>query len=300
MKLLAFLVTSLFCILPQAQVLEKTLGFVGERALLLSETYELKKRIQLKLEPDTSLFLLFPKTKLLKNSHLRVQFLAYRQALLKQAKRLGLEVSEQEASRLFKKIPGSRAQKLMKLKRQGWNLTRFNKYLTESLQAEQALIKSVSSKILISENDIQGYFFSKNRKNLYSSFQYEVLSLILPRSRAGQGEDIKKFLERASVPAAVKKFQLKKQVSKFKTGDMNPSMKKAVERLSVSETSHPVRVGNNTYIFKLLWKRPLLTGKLISLKSKIEKRLFKKEMRQELKKWFQNKISHFSIRISSL
>ena len=156
----------------------------------------------------------------------------------------------------------------------------------------------MSSKIIISENDINSFYFNKYRTGLFKHFEYDITSLAFPRTEEGikKARSARKALGKMSFEETALMSQGELKTHRLKTGEMRRAMEKAVQSLSVSDVSDPIPMGGRLYLFRLNWKTPLFTRAEEKAKNKIQKILFDRELKKTLQKWLKEKRDSFAVR----
>ena len=279
------------------RLVEKTIASVDEESILLSDTRLLKKRLAAGLEPQTLLFEIFPKSILLKSQTARKEFLVYKALLNKEASKSHKTINTQNE---IKKIQGKLSNKIfaLRLKKQGLDMTSLIQLIAEAKQQNQAIRQKIASQIIISENDISAYHASKTGRSLYKDFLYEVFSLKVSSKQAQKFQNMLKENKPTSLKAWAKTINKTLKKQRLKGSDINQKFKQILNNLSVSEISPLIKIENQNYFFQLIWKQPLLNKKLQHKKQQISQLLWKKELKQELKKWFKETSSYHTVQLN--
>ena len=294
----------LFCLFlslsAQARLVEKVMARVGEDMISLMELNSYKKRLSDKTVPDTLLFrIASPRFLLLKTDSL-LNFLVSKKILENLTETLDFQPSEKQIRQAVKKLRGRRTQKAFaqRLNRTGLSLKTLRKEIILTLKIDFFLTREVISKIIISENDINSFYFNKNRSGLFKHFEYDITSLAFPRTEEGikKARSARKTLGKMSFEETGRVFSGELKTLRLKTGEMRGAMEKAVQPLSVSDVSHPIPMGDNLYLFRLNWKTPLLTRAEEKTKNKIQKILFERELKKTLEKWLKEKRTGFAVK----
>ena len=287
----------------EAQVADKILARISEEIITLSDQKVFRKQLQQNLVPKNLLFQVFPKKNLLKNKQKDLEFLISQKILLLslQKKNPLFPLPEQEIQRALLSLKGNLSDKIFaqKLRNNHLHLTSLKNQIKDFLKIDFLIRQQIFSKINISESDIYAFYFNKTGKSFFKIFEYEFSSLFFPATNKESAKLFQKNLARLSFEEAAKKQSLKIKVSKLKSIDINPLMEKALKSLSISQVSPLIPLNNGFYILKLKWKTPVLTALQQKQKNQIQEQLFKKELKREMNKWFQEKKQIFFTQIFS-
>lgn len=288
----------------QARLVEKVLARVGEDMVSLMDLNLYRRQLIRKIIPESLLFKLTSRKTLLSGKDHLLDFLIAKKILENLTEDLKFQPSKKQIQKIEKKIKGRLTYNAFarQLKRSGLSLKALREEITLALKIDFLLTQEVVSKIIISENDINSFYFNKNGKSLFNHFEYDVTSLAFPRTDAGmkKAQAAHKAYERMSLEELSRLFSSRLKTSQLKTGEMKEVMEKTLQSLSVSDVSDLVPMGDHLYLFRLNWKTPLLTRTAERVKNQIQKTLFERELKQALKKWLEEKRTGFSVKVLSL
>ncbi len=300
MKLLTLL---FFCAPLQAELVERVQAHVGEEMISLRDLNQFQRQLKAGLVP--SLLLLeevYEKPLLLKNKTQLLNFMIDRSMLFQiaQKEKIG-EISKSEWEKRRNQLPGSsRKNFAQKLKFVGLNEAKLKEQILRDLKIESLLRQFVISTITVSEQDIESYHFNKYGQGLFKSFMYEFLSLsfsesqkplVLKKLESSTTEDLNQLAR--SLGSETKSWKLPEK-------DIHPLFETELKKLSVSQMSPIILMGGDYYILQLKWKQAQIQPKDQEKKQRIEKELTKKKLKEEIKKWIEEKRTGFSIVIHSL
>ena len=307
---LFFLVLSFTPLQGHSKIVEKTVAFIGEEPLLLSELNLFKRHLRANLIPDSLLFKIFPKKTLLKNRSRLVKFMILQKRLYQISSQKGLTISPNHFVQNGKiKLTKNKTNQLSsaeknlwkKIRAQGLTLEKFWEEVDAYASKNLLLSQEVVSKITISDNEINAYHFNKYGKNLFADFNYEFNSISFSKDKKGARKlrGFLKSLSTSSFDKLIKQKQYKSKLLKLKNTEMNPLMYKTLKKLSVSQVSNPVSINNNFYVLRLKWKTPLLSPSKQKRQMGIQNYLFEIELKKELKKWLAKQEASFPVKIHS-
>ncbi|MGI9548806.1 MAG: hypothetical protein ACR2M7_02350 [Bdellovibrionales bacterium] len=284
----------------QARLVEKTAAFVAEKAFLSSDIRQFQQQIKANLAPDSFLFSLYPEKKLLQSKSLALDFLILQEILFQTAQQKKLALPPQNFLKKKQlKLKRSAANKSWeaKLLAQGLSLDSFWKQVDQYALTDLLISQQVVSKVIISENEVNSYYFNKYGKNLFKDFEYEFSFVSFPNNKKG-AEDAQAFLKEAQRNSFAKQSRKKRLVVKhfkLKNFEINPKMYQALKRLSVSQISKPLLIRDQLYLLNLKWKRPFLNPQQQKKIAEVQKHLFETQIKKELKKWIEIQKSFFLV-----
>lgn len=306
MKITVKLTLLFYLFLPfpgQALLVEKVLARVGEDMISLMDLNLYRKQLARQMVPEILLFKLMPRRTLLSGKDHLLDFLVSKKVLENLTEGLNFQPSEKQIQKVVRKIKGRLTHKafVRKLSRSGLSLKKLREEIALALQVDFLLTQEVVSKIIISENDINSFYFNKNGRSLFSHFEYDITSLAFPRTDEGieRARAAHKANERMSLEEMSRLFSGQLKTTQLKTGEMQEIMEKALKSLSISDVSDLVPMGDHLYLFRLNWKTPLLTRTAEKVKNQIQKTLFERELKKALTKWLEEKRTGFSVKILS-
>ena len=287
----------------QALLVEKGLARVGEDMISLMDLNFYRRQLTGNMVPESLLFKLTSRRALLSGRNHLLDFMVSRKILENLTEDLDFQPSEKQIQRVVKKIRGRLTGKafVQKLNQSGLSLKTLRAEIALALKIDFLLTQEVVSKIIISENDINSFYFNQKGRSLFKHFEYDVTSLTFPRTEEGikKARSARKAYGKMSVEELSRTFSGQLKTSQLRTGEMRTAMEKALKSLSVSDMSDPVPMGDHLYLFRLNWKTPLLTRAAEKTKSRIHKTLFNRELKEALKRWMEEKKTEFSVKILS-
>lgn len=300
-----------------ATLLEKTTAQVGKSMISLIDLKTFQKRMRLNLIPDSfildSLYkgrwtlLQKPATsnKLGPQKERALNYLILREIVRQKIKNLPLEQSlpEPEITATLKKQKGrlSSGQFLSRLKKAGFgSLLEYQIFLKEEKKMELLLMRALSPKIALFNHEIESAFFKVYKRSLFSDYEYDFL---LVSFEEDQKEQVLRSLQKKS-PGDLKKWakalNLSFKNSKLKSKEIESSIRKELDKLSVSQISPLLFLSSSYYLLQLKWKEALIDPKDRNKKLKIEGNLSQKKLWRELSYWIQSEKDQFFIKIFGL
>ena len=290
-----------FCFQSSALLVESLKAQVGKEIISLIDLNNFKLQLKQNLVPASLLFkTLYHPSQLLKNKSLRLQFLIETSMLSQLAQHIPTD--EALLNKKLKSLQGplSKARFSKKLKTANLNVESLKQNLKAGFQIEQFLNQSVLSKITVSDQDIESYHFIKHKKPLFKALEYEFSSLSFPKSKKNQV--LKKLRENSfkTLEELSQSLNLEVKTSRLKEDQISKVFKRELIKLSVSQFSPLLFFNSNYYLLQLKWKAPLISPKEKKTKDLIEKLLFERKLKQELRQWIEDQKRQFFIKKISL
>ncbi|MCB0356189.1 MAG: peptidylprolyl isomerase, partial [Bdellovibrionales bacterium] len=231
----------------------------------------------------------------------------------KQNLQVPFERVEKEIRSIASKNGISRDQLVLALKNQGVSFAEYQDFLKSTLERQSVIEKEVSSKIKISDDEINEYYLKhSNNKSDSQFFEYELSHILFLKKNGGsdaaearavevynklsQGQE---FSDLASKYSEDPNFSQGGLLGSFKQSDMNTSLAKEIRRLKVGGYSKVLLAsGGNYQIVKLNKKKLIPNPHLNAQKPKIQAILFEQAFKLQLKNWLERKRQEAFIKIN--
>ena len=280
------------------RLVEKVLFSLGEKAITLSDRNQLERELRLQLVPFSLLLRIFPKKTLLSNKTALLDFvIAQRIIDLSLDENNFLPGKKDIQARLQQLKKSSSTSFKKRLQQSSLTLKELEKKISQALKRNFFVNKEFISKIVISDSDINGYFFNTKGGNLFQAFEYEFSFLAFKQTSEGLEKARQTFHAFTSsfgaLPEKVEGGRFEKH--RLKSGEMSLLMEKVLKSLSVSQISPLTSIGNQVYIFKLDWKSPVFTVKQEKERRRIYALLLEKELAATFREWLKEKKSQYSL-----
>ena len=323
-----------------AVVLEQTKAQVGDKMISLIDVKTFQKRENLDLIPDSllldslyknpelikqekALFIISnlsknkPKTAVsssnrqpLSKQDLALNYLIVREIVLQkqktsEAKRNQPEaqISENNIKKILKKKKGqsSSTQFLSKLKKAGFNSLLYQIFLKEEEKIRLFLLRSLTPRAVLSNREIESAFFKVYKRRLFSEYEYDFLFVSFEEDKKELVlQSLLKKNHLKDFKAWAESLGLSFKNSKLKSKEIGPSIKKELDKLSVSQTSPLLFINSSYYLLKLNWKEALIEAKDRDKRLQVEQKLFQNKLLKELSYWIQNEKDQIFVKLSSL
>ena len=279
---------SLFFVWPgKAKLVDKIVQPIGEKPLSLSELDQFQSLIQLDLLPPSLLSEQYTRTCLIKSRACLLDFLSLRNLLSQLPERKQLpEISDQEIESALKKLKGDLSDKafLKKLKRAGLSLSSLKKEIAQDLQNHYFLQTRFSfSGLSPTDADLDSL-----DPDIFNNFEYEFVSLSFSESqKPAILKGLKKGLGGESLKAFASKFGLKTKKFKLMEHELGADFRQALKKLSISQISPLLYIGESYYLLQLKWKSGFAKNQ--AKKAQLEEKLFKQKQGRALSRWMEKK-----------
>ena len=308
MKALFFILNLLIFSLPaSAKLLEKISAQAGDEIISLIDLTNFRTQLNEGLIPSSFLLdsLYEGPSKLLKNQSEHLNYLVD-WTLIQQKISAGENLEKISADKLsqeLKKIQRgfSPAQFLRKLRRAGFtSLQSYKSFLRKNQQINLFLIKKLLPKAVFSDQEIESAFFEAYKKKLFYHFEYEFLSVSFNKDKKEPAlKALKQKSSSKDLETLAKSLGLNSKLSQLKASEIDPNIKKELDRLSISQISPLLFIDSSYYLLQLRWKTPLIDPKDNQKKAEIEKKLIQEKLKQELKQWIQTEKSQSFVKITA-
>ena len=299
MKLFLFSLLLFSSLTVSARLVERVQAQVAEEMISLMDINLFQKRLKKGLVPPSLLLTqFFTKSELLKDKNKLLDFMIYRNLLAQIAEQKPLpEIPEKQIRESFNKLKGRSLKKSFskKLKKVGMTPLSLKQEIRLDLKNDLLINQYVGSKISISEQDIESYHFSLYKKPLFKIFEYEFVSVSFPEK---QKESFFKNLSKMRIKDLRETalfLGLEYKILKLKQKDLQKKFQRELDNLSISQVS-PVFLSNGFYyLLQLKWKQPQVHPEEQKKRAEIEQLLYKRQFKEETKKWVKEKKRLFSI-----
>jgi peptidyl-prolyl cis-trans isomerase SurA len=306
-----FLIAILILLSPvvHAEVVDKVLAIVSEEPITLSDLQKLRQSLRADKIQD-ELFSV-NKAELLKDDKKALDFLIEEKILKSEIKRQNLEVTkealEEEINKIQRRNKIDRNQLREALKAQGTNFADYLDYVKERMERQAIIQQSITSKIRISEEDINSRYLEKYGNTQKNSFQYILSHILFRKGDASKNaqEAYKKiiggenFEELAAQSSEDPNFTAGGSLGKFKSGEVMKEIEVAVAKLSPGDVTPPVKTRMGIHLIKINEKRLIPNADYEAKKSEIQAELTNKALREQFKFWISQKKKETYIRINS-
>lgn len=311
MRLLAFLFVlfSFSASFAQAkEVVNKIITIVNEEIILKSDLEDMDKRVGRIGSVDDTLLLGEKIDSLKNNKKAQLEFLIREKLVDSEIKRQNMGISDEqvtaEMNSLAKKNQMSSSEFATYMKNEGYTLDQYKVVLKARMERQSFFERDIISKLRITDEDAYSVY-RQNAPNYRPSVNEYRIAQIFFSSRKGGDESALSRARAASerlrngesfetlanqldeTPGSNKDGVL----GTFKSGEFAPAMERAVESISVGETSSIVESSTGYHLIKLLSKNTILDPNFVRVKEQIKAGLVQQNFERQLKNWFEIKKS---------
>lgn len=296
-----------------AEVVDKIVAVVNDEIITKKDIEAFRKQLQKGKFVDE--LLIKDKAAILKNDQALLQQIIDEKIIDSEVKRQELSVTvekvDQEIRRIAERNRMTKQQMLDELKKQGVSVSEYQNFMKQRLERESLIQKAISSKIRISEEEIQNYYLSQfGNKNL-SAYEFTIAHILF-RPKGGDKEGAKERAE--SVLGKLKSGQnfetLASQHSEdpnftqggylgtFKNGEFLKELEDAVAKINPGQHSEVVQSRLGYHIVKLINKNITKDPAYEAKKKEIQNILYEKAFSQQFRFWIEQKKAESFIRIN--
>lgn len=290
----------------QAKTVDKIVAIVSNEILTLSDVEDYKKKLkQGKVKDD--LFEINAK-ELLSDQKKLIKQLVDEKILQSEIKRKNLEVTkeavDEEIAKIMRKNRISKAQLKQALKQEGTNYSDYYDFIKKSMERRAIIQQSITSKVRITDEDVEQYYLKKFDKNRTNSFSYN-LSHILFKNKEDADSIYKELVSGQAFSDLAEKYSQDTDFNSggflgvFKSGEMSKAIESAVKKISSGEFTKPVKTAAGYHIFKINSKKLIPNPDLEEKKERIKGILTQEAMKNQFRFWLDQKRKETYIRINS-
>lgn len=296
-----------------ADTVDKIVAVVNDEIITSTDIEKFKKQLQKGKFVDD--LLIKDKAALLKSESALLQHIIDEKIIDSEVKRQDLAVTvekvDQEIRRVAERNRMTKQQLIDELKTQGVVFSEYQNFMKQRLEREGLIQKAISSKIRISEEEIQNYYLSQYGNKNLSAFEFSIAHILL-RPKAGDKEAAKaradevlkklddgvSFETLASQYSEDPNFTQGGYLGTFKNGEFLKELEDAVAGLNPGQYSKVVSSKLGYHVVKLLSKNITKDPAYEAKKKDIQNILYEKAFAQQFKFWIAQKKSESFIRIN--
>lgn len=304
--LLSLFIAVLFVFLPvsvKGEIVERVAGVIGDEVYTLSDLEAMATHFGLKPEEGTNPL----DRRLKKEAFLREVWrrLVEEQILKMEAKRLGLDVKDEEVERVLEQL--RRRHRLSKegltreLAAQGFTLEGYREYLKTQMRKARIIEALIKPKISPKEEDLFAYY-QAHRDRYTAPTKVRVFHIFIylpegatPREEKRAEERLEKVLnalQRGEPFSDVATLYSQDPSAKY-GGDMgfvtakeiDPELWEAIKELDVGEISPVIRSSKGYHIFMVAERRGETPLAFQKVREKVLQDYFKEEVERRYKEW---------------
>lgn len=301
-----------FATFAHAEVIEKIIAVVNDEIITLSDIN--KYKAQLKKGKFLDEMVMSNKDKLLKDESALVQQLINEKIIDSAVKQMGLattvEKVEQEIDTIARRNGISKNELKNEIKKEGVNFSEYQNFVKQRLERQSLVERAVTSKIKITDEEVQAYYLSKTKDPGGESYEY-TLAHILTSDKNGIDTAKKKSAELSKRIKSGESFEnLAAQHSEdpnftaggflgtFKSGEFLKELENGAKNVPVGGISEPVKTKLGYHIIKVLNKKIISDPKFEARKEEIRNLLYKEAFSNQFNFWLEQERASAFIKIN--
>lgn len=315
MKYFVLLMMSFVLYIPTAhsEVVDKIVAIVNDEIITTQDMENYKKQLQRGKFIDD--LIISDKKELLKDKKALLEHMINERLIDSEVKRQDLSVTVERVDQEIKKISDgnhmSRSQMIAALKKEGISFSDYQSFIKQRLEHQALIQKMISSKIKITDDEIQNYYMNNYKGSSVTSYEYSLAHILfLPKggdknAAKARAESVlaklnagESFESLASQYSEDPNFSTGGFLGNFKSGEFLKELETAVQGLSPGEHSGLVPSKFGYHIIKLLSKKIVKDPVFESKKKEIQNILYEKAFAQQFKFWIEERRQGSFIKIN--
>jgi len=218
-----------------------------------------------------------------------------------EVKKNGFVANDERVTKEISSIAKSRGASVNQMKEvltsRGINFDEYQSFIRKSLERRQLVEKEISSKIKVSEQDVEAYFASKKGGAAGQTFAFDLAHVLLPGDKKALAQEVAKKAKNGTPFAElVSQYSVDTDgkdsggaFGTFRSGEMLASVENSIKNLEAGETSNVVETPMGFHIFKVTEKKITSSASLEREKPQIQQFLFAKAFKEQLEFWLSQK-----------
>lgn len=287
-----------------AETVDKIVAIVNDEILTQQDIDNYKKQLQKGKFIDD--LIISDKERLLKDPKALVEHMINERIIDSEVKRQDLSVTVEKVDQEIKKIADgnrmTRSQLQSELKKEGIPFSEYQNFIKQRLERQSLIQKSISSKIKITDDEIQNYFMNNYKGSSVTSYEYSLAHILLlpkggdKKAAQGRAENVLKklaagesFEALASQHSEDPNFSNGGFLGNFKSGEFLKELETSVKGLSPGQNTGLVPTQFGYHIVKLLSKKIVKDAAFEAKKKEIQNILYEKAFAQQFKFWIEER-----------
>jgi len=304
MKIFLILLLSVMASLSHAETVDKIVAIVNDEILTLKDIENYKKQLQRGKFIDD--LIITDKEKLLKDRSALIEHMINERIIDSEVKRQDLSVTVEKVDQEIKKVSDgnrmTRSELIAALKKEGISFSEYQNFIKQRLERQALIQKTISSKIKITDDEIQNYYMNNYKGSSVTSYEYSLAHILfLPKggdkeAAKSRAESVLKKLNAgesfdslASQYSEDPNFSAGGFLGNFKSGEFLKELENSVQNLSVGSHTNLVPTKFGYHIVKLLSKKIVKDPLFESKKKEIQNILYEKAFAQQFKFWIEER-----------
>lgn len=310
-----FLTTVLVQGLPApAKLVDKVVAVVNDSPITLSDVERYKKKLQTGGLMDEALLRTTDSASLLKERSALLNHMIDEKIIDTEVKHRNMEVTiervEQEIRSIAKNNGISRQQLQTALQTKGVTVSQYQDFIKTSLERQSLIEREVTSRIRISDEDINSYYLTKKGPSAAQVFEYSLSHILLSPKNGGEesalnraksveeklkaGQSFDKLAEKYSDDPS---FSKGGPLGVFRAGEMVKELEQAVRKTGPGEVTPIVKTPVGYQIVKVNKRTLISDPKLEEERENIRHTLSVDAFKRQLRLWLNQKRDDSFIKI---
>lgn len=288
------------------EVVDKVVASVNNEMILLSELKDMQNRLKKQGAIDETLLLGESAETLKENKKLQLGFLIREKLVESEIKRLGLSSTEEQINSELEQVAKKNRMSLTEftkyLNSEGYKLEDYKNVIKARSERQVFFEKEIVSKLRITDEDAYNIYQSKNPNSHQGVSEFKISQIFFSNKKGGDKEAFTRAQSALKKLNSGEAFEvLANQLDEtpgsnkdgflgnFKSGEFLPEIEKAIQNLSINNTSTILRGPGGFHIVKLLDKKTVQDTNFLRVKESIKASLIQQNFERQLKNWFELK-----------
>lgn len=301
--------------LSHAEPIDRIIAVVNDDIVTQSDLIDFQKKLKSNGLLDEALLNLYDKKRMIGDKKMLVEYLIDEKTLDSEIRRQGIvspiEQVESEIRNIARSRGIDRNQLKQALKNEGVVYSDYQDFVKTSLQRQTLIQKEVTSKIKISDDEVNSFYLANSPSGKGLVFEYTLAHILFLNSNGGSSEALKKATEvRKKLDQNLPFETLASQYSEdphfvqgglfgtFRVSEFNKDVERIVSQLEASEISPVVKMADGYRIFKVLKKSLVPSPELEARREDIRRKLLADSFKQQFRSWLNQKRRDSYIRIN--
>ncbi len=295
-----------------AEVIEKIVAVVNDEIITLSDIN--KYRSQLKKGKFLDETVLANKDKLLKDEDALIKHLIDEKIIDSAVKQMGLAMTvekvEQEIESIARRNKISTGDLRSEIKKEGVSFSEYQNFVKQRLERQALIERAVTSKIKITDEEVQAYYLTKHKGPNAESYEYTLAHILIsdksgPDAAKKKTDDLEKRLRNGegfeSLAAQFSEdpnFTAGGFLGTFKSGEFLSELEAGVKNIPIGGLSAPVKTKLGYHILKVLNKKIISDPKFEAQKENIRNLLYKDAFSNQFNFWLEQERASAFVKIN--
>jgi len=315
MRLIYLIFTIVLPLVARAEVIDRILAVVNDDIITQSDLVNYQKKMRSNGLLDESLLNMYDKKKLQTDNQALIQFLIDEKTIDTEITRQGLvtpiEQVESEIRNIARARGIDRNQLKQALAKEGVVYSEYQDFVKTSLQRQTLLQKEVTSKIKISDEEINAYYLSNNKSSKALVFEYTLAHILFLSSRDGsEAAEKRARIVREKLDKKIPFETLAAQYSEdpnfvqgglfgtFRVSEFNKDVEQVISQLGVTDISPVIKMADGYRIFKVLKKTLVPSPDLEAKRENIRQLLLADNFKKQFRSWLEQRRRDSYIKIN--